>query len=673
MATSQLAALYITVFLLSMSTSSPTLAVSVPMTKPGCSSHCGNVEIPYPFGIEPGCYINEWFQVLCKSSTGHSKPLLNLTHLEVWDFSIAGTIRVTNPITFSNCSNNPVSAVQTFTLEGSPFLFSQKNRFTSISCNEIALLTSSDGYPIGGCLSICDFTSFPSSTGRILNYNSCSGTNCCQTTIPLELYALNTSFQKLNDVKIGSACNHAFLVDQDWFMSNSINISPAGEIFDSIPVVLDWNLYNYSPPALSEHDRYVKSFHCERIQNKMQPQNISTRCFCSKGFQGNPYLFQGCQQDIDECGSGTFVVHRGSHICQRSFPSSVGYAGLGLLIFLIVVARRLNRVIRKRKHNKRKRMFFKQNGGLLLQQQSSNGEVHVEKIKLFTSKELLKATDEFNVNRVLGHGSQGTVYKGMLEDGKIVAVKKSKIVDGGEVGEFINEIGILSQINHRNVVKLLGCCLETEVPLLVYEFILNGSLSQYIHHQNDFRLTWEMRLRVSMQVAGALSYLHSSTCLPIYHRDIKSDNILLDDKFNAKIADFGTSRSISIDKTHLTTLVKGTFGYLDPGYFQSSQFTDKSDVYSFGVVLVELLTGQKPVFLTPSGEWSSLATHFIESMEENSLFDIIDARVMKDGGKEEIIAVANLAKRCLDLNGKKRPTMKEVAATLEEILLLVTS
>ena len=226
----------------------------------------------------------------------------------------------------------------------------------------------------------------------------------------------------------------------------------------------------------------------------------------------------------------------------------------------------------KRKNIKRKENFFKRNGGLLLQQQLSSGEANVEKTKLFNSKDLEKATDHFNVNRILGQGGQGTVYKGMLVDGKIVAVKKSKVIDEEkQLEEFINEVVILSQINHRNVVKLLGCCLETEVPLLVYEFIPNGTLSQYLHVQNEeFPLTWDMRLRISTEVAGALFYLHSAASLPIYHRDIKSTNILLDDKYRAKIADFGTSRSIAIDQTHLTTVVQGTFGYLDPEYFQSS-------------------------------------------------------------------------------------------------------
>ena len=307
----------------------------------------------------------------------------------------------------------------------------------------------------------------------------------------------------------------------------------------------------------------------------------------------------------------------------------------------------------------------------MLQQQLSSSEANVEKTKLFNSKDLEKATDHFNVNRILGQGGQGTVYKGMLIDGKIVAIKKSKVIDEGRHEEFVNEVVILSQINHRNVVKLLGCCLETEVPLLVYEFIPNGTLSQYLYEQNEeFLATWNIRLRIATEVAGALSYLHLAASTPIYHRDIKTTNILLDDKYKAKVADFGTSRSIAVDQTHLTTVVQGTFGYLDPEYLQSSQYTEKSDVYSFGVVLVELLTGEKAISSTRTLENKSLATYFIHSIEENNLFDIIDAQVMKDSKKEEIISVANLAKMCLNLNGKKRPTMKEVAMQLEVVQTL---
>ncbi|CAL5410759.1 unnamed protein product [Camellia sinensis] len=262
---------------------------------------------------------------------------------------------------------------------------------------------------------------------------------------------------------------------------------------------------------------------------------------------------------------------------------------------------------------------FKQNGGFLLQRKLSSVDGS-EKIKLFNLKELEKATDHYHEDHILGQGGQGTVYKGMLSDARIIAVKKSKVVDEGQVEEFINEVVILSQIVHRNIVKLLGCYLETGVPMLIYEFIQNGTLSEHIHDPNE------------------------------------------ESHFHGKCA-FGLPRKLP--KLFPTCI--GTFGYLDPEHFQSSQFTDKSDVYSFGVVIVELLTGQNPISSTKSEESRSLVTHFMESMEENCLLEILDPRIVKNGQTKEMIVVAYLAKRCLNLNGKKRPTMKDIAVELEGI------
>ena len=150
-----------------------------------------------------------------------------------------------------------------------------------------------------------------------------------------------------------------------------------------------------------------------------------------------------------------------------------------------------------------------------------------------------------------------------------MAIKKSKIIAKGQLKQLINEIIILSRINHRNIVVFLGCCLETKVPLLVYEFISNGTLFQLIHDQNgEFPFPWYMRLQIASEAAGVFAYLHSSSSVPIYHRDIKSTNILINEKYKAKLSDFGLSRSIAIDRSHLTTNVQGTFGYFDPKYFR---------------------------------------------------------------------------------------------------------
>ena len=342
--------------------------------------------------------------------------------------------------------------------------------------------------------------------------------------------------------------------------------------------------------------------------------------------------------------------------------------GFGFLALMLGVSF-LYFTIKRRKLIKEREKFFQQNGGVLLKQQitSSGGGVE-SSTKIFTAEELEKATDNYAADRIVGRGGYGTVYKGILPDHRVVAIKKSRIMDESQIEQFINEVVILTQVNHRHVVKLLGCCLETEVPLLVYEFVANGTLFQHIHNSRGVAwLSLENRLRIATESAGALAYLHSAASMPVIHRDVKSANILLNENYTTKISDFGASRLVPLDQTQVTTLVQGTLGYLDPEYFHTSQLTDKSDVYSFGVVLAELLTGRKPLMLQSPAEEKNLATYFIMSVKENRLFQILEPRVVREGSLDQLEAAGKLVKRCLSLNGEDRPTMKEVAMELEGI------
>ncbi|KAL5714635.1 hypothetical protein ACHQM5_016569 [Ranunculus cassubicifolius] len=321
---------------------------------------------------------------------------------------------------------------------------------------------------------------------------------------------------------------------------------------------------------------------------------------------------------------------------------------------------------KQRQLSKLREKFFQQNGGLLLQEKISLHVGGAEATKIFTAKQLKLATNNYDQSRILGEGGFGTVYKGVLPDLRVVAIKKSKVIDKDQIEQFINEVDILTRINHRNIVKLLGCCLEIEFPLLVYEFVANGTLSQHISKKYDF-LSWQDRLRIAAEIASALAYLHCSASIPIIHRDVKSSNVLLDDDLTAKVADFGASRVNPLDETQISTLVKGTLGYLDPEYMLTNHLTQQSDVYSFGVVLAELLTGEKPLSFERSPEESSLATYFTRSMEKKQLWHILPDGIVKEANVNQVEAVAELARKCLHRDGDGRPSMKEVAAELEAL------
>ncbi|KAF4398398.1 hypothetical protein G4B88_025377 [Cannabis sativa] len=660
---------------------------SIATHKNSCLNSCGDFEIPYPFGLDDSCYL---------------EPNYNVMNISVPD----GKLTITGPVVRDCYSSDNGSRNSTPTRDITRALneyFSVsfiENKFYSIGCDNLATI---NGFRNGnsyttGCISSCSFADE-------VDLKSCSGVGCCKTSIPEELVNYNLklgSYNNHSSVLSFNPCSYGFVMQEKEF--NFSRLEDFSNV-TNVPVVLDWAVgFNSCETA----KRNMETYSCK--ENSVCINSASRSgylCQCSEGYQGNPYLSNGCI-DIDECkqkpnlcGNGTCVNTDGSYKCSclkgytpiqnetlcstqslmnndsHSRNLIIIYSVLGSTFgtfFLLIGLWHLMKFIIKRSNIKRKEIHFQRNGGLLLQQQLSTHEYSLEKTKLFSSEELEKATNNFDMDRILGQGGQGTVHKGMLTDGRIVAVKKSKIEGEAKIAEFINEVVILSQINHRNIVKLLGCCLETEVPLLVYEFIPNGTLAHYLHdHDREFQMTWNMRLRIASEIAGALFYLHSATSSPIYHRDIKSTNILLDEKYRAKVADFGTSRTVSIDQTHVTTLIYGTFGYLDPEYFQSSQFTDKSDVYSFGVVLVELLTGEKAISITRSKEGKSLATYFLISMEEDRLFEILDTRLIKESqnhDRDQIIAVSNLAKKCLNLNGRMRPTMKEVSGELERIRMI---
>ncbi|XP_050370833.1 probable LRR receptor-like serine/threonine-protein kinase At1g06840 isoform X2 [Argentina anserina] len=301
----------------------------------------------------------------------------------------------------------------------------------------------------------------------------------------------------------------------------------------------------------------------------------------------------------------------------------------------------------------------------------SKSSIKIDGVKAFTYGEMASATKIFNTSAQVGQGGYGKVYKGTLADGTLVAIKRAQ--EGSLQGEkeFLTEIELLSPLHHRNLVSLVGYCDEEGEQMLIYEFMSHGTLRDHLSVRSKEPLGFEMRLRIALGSARGILYLHTEANPPIFHRDIKASNILLDSKFVAKVADFGLSRLAPVPDLegdtpgHVSTVVKGTPGYLDPEYFLTHKLTDKSDVYSLGVVFLELLTGMQPI-----SHGKNIVREVNIAFQSGMIFSIIDSR-MGSYPSDCVEKFLSLALKCCQDETDARPSMAEVVRELENIWFMM--
>uniref|UniRef100_A0A1J3D042 non-specific serine/threonine protein kinase n=1 Tax=Noccaea caerulescens TaxID=107243 RepID=A0A1J3D042_NOCCA len=302
---------------------------------------------------------------------------------------------------------------------------------------------------------------------------------------------------------------------------------------------------------------------------------------------------------------------------------------------------------------------------------ASSGDVGTEAMgwgRWYSLKDLEIATGGFSDEKVIGEGGYGIVYRADFSDGSVAAVKNLLNNKGQAEKEFKVEVEAIGKVRHKNLVGLMGYCADSAQRMLVYEYIDNGNLEQWLHGEVGpvSPLTWDLRMKIAIGTAKGLAYLHEGLEPKVVHRDVKSSNILLDRKWNAKVSDFGLAKLLGSETSYVTTRVMGTFGYVSPEYASTGMLNECSDVYSFGVLLMEIITGRSPVdYSRPPGEMN-LVDWFKGMVASRRGEEVIDPKIKNPPPPPRALKRALLVcLRCIDLDASKRPKMGQIIHMLE--------